>query len=89
MEIFPNELPDFLILDTLYEAGMQEFSRLRDSDEGPGLIGKSFKTRLNQTIKIVDIKAKEVNLHPNSPWEVIHCKKVDEIRGRERNGRRG
>jgi hypothetical protein len=70
VDFFPHGLPDFLVLQKIYEISKIEFQTLMNENK---IVGQTFKERLRpqNQVRVVGILDKEPSLYPNSDWEMI------------------
>lgn len=78
IEVFPMQLPEFLVLRTVYEAAVNAKEKLLRENR---LIGKEFPHILNGSRYIVkEILPLESKAFPHSGWLTLVCNNVSEQR---------
>ena len=70
VELFPNVLPDFLVLKNVYQQSLVRYEQLIEEDK---IIEQLFKARCRNInkIRVVDIVQREPTFFPDTNWETI------------------
>ena len=87
MDIFPNQLPDFLVPQAVFTEKYERYVRALQA----GMVDKTFKVFVKDQSKVKQMRViaasspVEPTTYPNSLWQNIKC--VDANPGRSGHGR--
>jgi hypothetical protein len=73
VDLFPNELPDFLILQPVFEQRLKWFLEFRQSDLASKPVKVMTKAGIKQVIISKDFDPVEPSLFGQSLWKNIRC----------------